>query len=36
MAPVINGRNATILALMVRQAVDERRVVTWEETLRTC
>lgn len=34
-APVINGRNASLLALMVRKAVDERRVVTWEEILRT-
>jgi len=36
MAPVTNGRNATLLALLVRKAVDERRVVTWNEMLRTC
>jgi myo-inositol 2-dehydrogenase/D-chiro-inositol 1-dehydrogenase len=35
-APVANGRNASLLALMVRKAVDERRVVTWNEMLRTC
>ncbi len=35
-APVTNGRNASLLALMVRKAVYERRVVTWNEMLRTC
>jgi len=35
-APVSNGRNASLVALMVRKAVDERRVVTWKEMLRSC
>ncbi|HOB72994.1 MAG TPA: Gfo/Idh/MocA family oxidoreductase [Phycisphaerae bacterium] len=35
-APVSYGRNATLLALMVRKAVYERREVTWKEMLRTC
>ncbi|GMU23060.1 MAG: hypothetical protein AMXMBFR13_31430 [Phycisphaerae bacterium] len=35
-APVSYGRNASLLALMVRKAVYERREVTWEEMLRTC
>ncbi len=36
MAPVSNGRDSALVALLVRKAVDERRVVTWEEMLRTC
>lgn len=35
-APVTNGRNASLVALLVRKAVDERRVVTWNEMLRSC
>src|SRR5690606_36173033 len=35
-APVSYGRNASLLALLVRKAVDERRSVTWDEMLRTC
>ncbi len=35
-APVSFGRNASLLALLVRKAVDERREVTWKEMLRTC
>lgn len=35
-APVHNGRNASLTALLVRKAVYERRVVTWKEMLRTC
>ncbi len=34
--PVEYGRNASLLGLLVRKAVDERRLVTWEEMLRTC
>ncbi len=36
LAPVANGRNASLVALLVRKAVDERRVVTWNEMLRSC
>lgn len=36
MAPVANGRSASLVALLIRKAVDERRVVTWNEMLRTC
>lgn len=36
MAPVTNGRDSTLVALLVRKAVDERRVVTWREMLRSC
>lgn len=35
-APVTFGRNATLTALLARKAVDERRLVTWEEMLQTC
>jgi myo-inositol 2-dehydrogenase / D-chiro-inositol 1-dehydrogenase len=35
-APVSYGRNATLTALLVRKAVDERREVTWRQMLRTC
>ena len=33
---VYNGRNATLVGLLVRTAVYERRLVTWEEMLKTC
>ena len=32
---VINGRDATLVGLMIRKAYDERRVVTWEEIVRS-
>jgi myo-inositol 2-dehydrogenase / D-chiro-inositol 1-dehydrogenase len=35
-SPVSNGRDATLTALLIRKAVDERREVTWREMLRTC
>jgi len=36
MAPVKNGRDSALVALLVRKAVDSRRVITWDEMLWTC
>jgi myo-inositol 2-dehydrogenase / D-chiro-inositol 1-dehydrogenase len=35
-ATVYHGREATLVALLVRKAVYEKRLVTWEEMLKTC
>lgn len=35
-APVTNGRNASLTGLLVRKAVDERGMVTWEQMLKSC
>jgi predicted dehydrogenase len=33
---VRNGRDSALVGLLVRKAVDERRLVTWEEMLKSC
>ncbi len=33
---VYNGRDATLVGLLVRKAVNEKKVVTWEDMLKSC